>query len=687
MIMSTRRKPTPMRYLGLIAAHLGLLMGANSHAAEGEWRLDRMTMDAKADPCTDFYQYACGGFDVASNIPAGRNSANWQRDAVRLANAESLSQLLLGRIGTEDPEARRLQVFFGSCMNNAAHRTNDAATLQQWLRRIDSEPLPRVLIELQALGVDVLFSYSGEADPVNRARYRGEISWGEFGLRGSTYQASTPDAIEQRQQYRTRIARLLTASGIPEASAATQASAVLELESQLAQSTLPYQDFFNRASREHPTRPAELARAYPVIDWEGYLQRVGHPADAVLNIAAPAHLKLVSELLTQQPDAVWRGYLRWSFLRSLGPTVLPEELSTALGQLNNSGVVGVTRFDACLLETVNALGVELSRQFATRFVPAQSLAAGKQVVRQVQDQLVKSLAAISWMSPQARAEVREKIRLADLKIGYPNTWPATGSFELRADTFLDNVLAARTYETARLWARARSERRRESWEIMVYPNGAAGFAVGRLAIPNGYPDTETNSIILPAASLRPPVLDGAAPLEVLFGGFGTLVAHELIHSADVHQFDALGTPRETWLPQDVAAHERMFACIKGQANQYEVLDGLRLDGERTRYENVADYAGVRHAYEALQSALGARLSRRGPDGLTRAQRFFVAYAQKNCNADTAESLRETVRRDPHAVPRFRVNGPLSNLPAFAKAFTCGKQAPMVRPEAEQCRAW
>jgi putative endopeptidase len=298
-----------------------------------------------------------------------------------------------------------------------------------------------------------------------------------------------------------------------------------------------------------------------------------------------------------------------------------------------------------------------------------------------------SLDEVTWMSPQARRATREKIRLADLKVGYPTQWPATGSYALREDAFLENVLAARAYETARLWAQARSERRRDSWQIMVYPSGAAGFAVARLAIPNGYPDPATNSIILPAASLRPPVLDADAPLEVLMGSFGALVAHEIVHALDVHQFDALGAARETWTTADVAGHKRMFSCVSRQASQFAVLEGVYLDGERTVYENVADYAGVRHTYGALQRALGARMSRRGPDGLSRAQRFFVAYAQSYCSADTPDSLRETVRNDAHAVARFRVNAPLSNLPAFARTFSCAKQAPMVRPERERCRAW
>jgi endothelin-converting enzyme/putative endopeptidase len=166
-----------------------------------------------------------------------------------------------------------------------------------------------------------------------------------------------------------------------------------------------------------------------------------------------------------------------------------------------------------------------------------------------------------------------------------------------------------------------------------------------------------------------------------------LVGHELIHSVDVHQFDARGEMRETWTPQDVAAHKRMLTCVTEQANEVTVMDGTRLDGERTAYENVADYAGVRHAYGALQSALGPRLTQRGPDGLTRAQRFFIAYAQSHCTADSPESLRDTVRNDVHAVARFRVNGPLSNLPAFANAFACAKEMPMVRPKEKLCRAW
>jgi endothelin-converting enzyme/putative endopeptidase len=131
----------------------------------------------------------------------------------------------------------------------------------------------------------------------------------------------------------------------------------------------------------------------------------------------------------------------------------------------------------------------------------------------------------------------------------------------------------------------------------------------------------------------------------------------------------------------------MLACVSGQAGKYAVLDGVYLDGRRTVYENVADYAGIRHAYGALQATAGASMSQRGSDGLTREQRFFVAYAQSHCSADTPDSLRDTARNDVHATARFRVNAPLSNLPAFARTFSCAKKVPMVRPAGERCRAW
>jgi predicted metalloendopeptidase len=292
-----------------------------------------------------------------------------------------------------------------------------------------------------------------------------------------------------------------------------------------------------------------------------------------------------------------------------------------------------------------------------------------------------------WLSPDARAATEQRVRKLDLKVGYPDHWPEAGTFALSDNDFLANVIRAQAYEQRRLWARVEQSRGRDSWETIVYPNEAPGMAAARLVIANGFPDQTTNSIILTAASLRTPLFDGSAPKEVQYGTFGFLVGHELGHILENHDYDADGEPKESWSAKDSAAHDEQTACLIRQADEYVAAEGAHLDGKKTAGENFGDLSGIYSSYLAMTTDLGARAYQKGADGYSPVQRFFIGYAQHWCTAERADFARDSLRDDGHAPARFRTNAPLSNMPAFARAFSCPNTAPMVRPVATRCSYW
>lgn len=213
------------------------------------------------------------------------------------------------------------------------------------------------------------------------------------------------------------------------------------------------------------------------------------------------------------------------------------------------------------------------------------------------------------------------------------------------------------------------------------------MAVARLVIPNGYPDIFSNSIFLTAAYLRPPLFDGKAPLEVQYATFGTMVGHEFTHVLDNHQYDRFGQTHELWSAADTKMHDAQVGCVRDQASQFVAPDGAHIDADLVLDESLADFGGTVHAYAALSRELGIRMQERDSDGLTRAQRFFITYAQSWCNAERPELATQRNRGDHHAINRFRVNAPLSNMPEFAAAFACKKDAPMVKVGTARCVVW
>jgi endothelin-converting enzyme/putative endopeptidase len=630
--------------------------------------IDLAAIDRRVNACDNFYRHACGGFIASARVDA-------DEPEIRMADSRFDANLerALGRLFREtgnDPELDRLKTFYESCTASAAGANQaDTAIVRAWLARIDGvqsrADVQAMLRDLSGIGVDVFLNYGGWPDRTDWGGYRGELT------NGRTW--SEPAVVEQA----------FTQAGLDPAAAHRDAEAVVAIATALRPRTVRRWD----DGTEHPMTPAAIAAAYPGIDWAPYFRMIGATADRPINVTSPAYLEALQSELATRPVAELRAYLRWQFLFSLRGE-LPAPYNGAFGNIDPGYRVATGNpTKACRDATVRAMGVEFSRQFATRILGREARDAGSLLADSIRDAMVRSIGDRDWLSPEARQATADKLRQTDLKIGFPDDWPEAGRYPVRAGHFLDNVLAARRYEQQRTWSRAHARRDRRAWDMIVYPWVGEGMAAARLPIPNGFPDAFTNSLIMTAAYLMPPRFDAAVPPEVNYGTFGAVFGHELVHVAQLHMFGADGRERELWGAADQAAETRQGQCVIDQANAHHPLPGVSMDGTRQYEENVADYGGLRLAYEALRARLGAAIDRPDASGTTPAQRFFYAFAQNWCTAQTDDSLRGHVASDGHGPPEFRVNGPLSNLPAFARAFGCGASAPMVRPAANQCVVW
>jgi putative endopeptidase len=672
------------------ALMLTCLLSAPAYAQS--WRIDRSTFNPSADACSDFYEHVCGGWIDSNPIRTDRSEARWSSDLAEERDRGALTQLLTGRDRARDPELARVRTFFASCMaDGAAVESAGWVTLKVWLARMDAidsrERLMAAVRDLHAAGIPVLFQYSGEPDRNNRTQFRAEIHQSALTLPAPFYSEATPGGPQRWDGYRAHVARMFELTGTTSERAKRDAEAVLRLEAWLASVSLSFPDRFDPRVSEHVMTVEELARLAPHFDWRPYFDLVKYTGERPLNVTSTRYIEQLEKLLADASVEDWRAYLRWQLLNAMGPA-LPGALAEQYLQFTaGANKARRSRFDECQLATVKAMGVELSRQYSLRFVGKATREQARSVVEHVRETTGSAVLQVPWLSQDARRRTKQKVDELSAKVGYPDNWPTTGTFALRTDAYLDNALAARAFEQQRIWQRVNGARRRDSWEITVYPNAASGMAAARLVIANGYPDTFTNSIVLTAGYLRPPLFDSKAPIEVQYGTFGTMVAHEFVHVLENHQYDHFGETNDLWSPADATAHDARMGCVRDQGNQFLVIDESHLDGSYTADENIADISGVPHTYAALARELGDRIHERGRDGLTRAQRFFVSYAQSWCAAERPEYTRQMLGREAHAPNRFRVNAPLSNMPEFVAAFSCKPDAPMARSGAARCAVW
>ena len=650
----------------LLLQQVSQLSAPEPPSATAGVNIDLSAIDPSADACQDFYLHACGGFLARTKL-TGSHSEVSLGDQAFDTNLEAGLQKLFAIRAPRSSELARLEAFYASCLSQDS---SNSLAVRRWLKRIDSAQstadIQKIVRALSEIGVDPFFTYSGQPDPRHLRKYRGEID--------SSNLWQEPAVVE----------RTFVLSGMPAEQAKTDAGRVAAIITYLRK---------YRASSDQPADYqnlltfAQLEATAPAIDWSNYFKMVGASQDRRINLTSPHYLTAVSHELSTRSPRDLRAYLRWAFLFSLRGE-LPQPYNQAFGDVTPSLRVEVNDpAKRCRAATVRAMGVEFSRQYSERILGFPARRAAAAIAASVRDEIVKSIDQVSWLSPEARRRTADKLRATDLKIGFPDHWPDVGNFPVNRHDFIGNVLRARTYEAHRAWQRTHLVRSRRDWVMMVFPWVGSGMAAARLVVPNGFPDPYSNSLIMTAAFLASPRFDVSAPPELNYASFGAVFAHEFVHIAESHDFAADGNQREIWAASDIASAKSQHQCVIDQANAYPAPPGATISGAFNYDENVADLGGLRLAYHALEAKLGTRVNQPDGSGMTPAKRFFYKYAQSLCTAATPDVLRKLAHDDPHALPSYRVNGPLSNLPEFGETFGCNVGSPMRRSSAKVCRVW
>jgi putative endopeptidase len=333
------------------------------------------------------------------------------------------------------------------------------------------------------------------------------------------------------------------------------------------------------------------------------------------------------------------------------------------------------RWKRCLQATDQDLGDLLGKAYVKERFSLAARARAVDMVRNLEAALGDRIQGLEWMGVATRRQAAAKLKAFANKIGYPETWRDYAGVELSPRALYANHLSARAYETHRNLVKIGKPVDRGEW-TMTPPTV------------NAFYSSSLNSINFPAGILQPPFYDPAWDDAMNYGGIGAVIGHEMTHGFDDRgrQFDGQGNMRDWWTADDAARYKERADKVAGQFSSYTVLDTLHLNGRLTLGENIADLGGLAVAYHALQKSLAGR-SRAPIDGFTPEQRFFLSYAQVWREMQRPEDLRTQVQTNPHSPPMWRVNGPLSNLPDFAKAFGCKPGDAMIRPEEKRALIW
>jgi endothelin-converting enzyme/putative endopeptidase len=656
-----------------------LALGALTLAAQQGF--DPKAMDLKADPCQDFYQYACGSWLVNNPIPPDQSS--WGRfSELNERNQRILRDILETSTAktTRTAGEQKIGDYFGTCMDEKAIEAKGAEPLKPYLSEIaalkDKAGLTDLLIRMHMAGIGPLFGVGSSQDMKDASEVIAYVDQGGIGLPERDYYfKEDAKSVEIRKQYVAHVQKMFQLAGDSPEVAAKKANTVMTIETALAKGSL---DVTSRRDPEkvyHRMEIKQLVSLAPSIAWEKYLTGIGAPVKTI-NVAVPDFFKAMEAEIKAVSLDDWKTYLSWHVIHAAAP-LLPSAFVNENFEFYGKTLTGSKelkpRWKRCVQYTDSDLGEALGQKYVELTFGKEGKERTLAMVGALEKALERDINQLDWMTPTTKKRALEKLHAIANKIGFPEQWRDYSNLEIKKGDAIGNSFRSNTFEFKRQIAKIGKPVDKKEW-FMTPPTV------------NAYYDAQNNNINFPAGILQPPFYDNKLDEAVNFGGIGAVIGHELTHGFDDEggRFDAKGNLDNWWTEADAKAFEERTNCIATQYSAYPGTPDLKLNGKLTLGENVADNGGLRIAYMALMDTLAGKPQKK-IDGFTPEQRLFLGWGQIWCTNHTEQSLRLRTQTDPHSPGQWRVNGVVSNMPEFQKAFACKVGQPMVRENA--CRVW
>ena len=671
-------------FASLFAALTGgrRLMAEEDRAAHG---FDAANLDRTCKPCDDFHQFAVGGWLKNNPIPA--QYPVWG-SFITLAdkNQEALRGILESAAANSSATAgsneQKIGDFYASCMDTKEIDAQGLEPIGAELAAIEAVRDTGGLLDtgarLQTQGVGVLFTFGSDQDFKDSSKVIGEANQGGLTLPDRDYYTRDDDESKKlRQQFAEHISKLLVLAGDPQEKATAEASTIMGIETSLAKASMTNVERRDPEKIYHKMSVGDAQALTPHLSWDAYFRSVGSPRLTEINIGQPEFFRTLDGMLTTVSLADWKTYYRWHLInRAAGLLSDPfvQENFAFNGHILTGSKEIRPRWKRCTVAADQQLGEALGQIYVQKYFPPEAKARALELVHNLLAALRDDLQTLPWMSPATRKAAIEKLEAFTIKIGYPDKWRDYSALKIDRGPYVVNVFRSTQFENARDLSKIGKPVDRGEW-------GETPPTV------DAYDNPQLNEIVFPAGILQPPFYDPKRDDAYNYGGIGAVIGHEITHGFDDQgaQFDPRGNLKNWWTPEDLKSFQERGECVVKQFDGYEVEKGLHENGKLVEGESIADLGGVKLAYAAFQKSQHGQPAAKDANGFTPEQRFFLGYAENWAVNVRPELARLQTNTDPHPLPKFRANGPLSNMAEFAKAFGCKKGEAMVR--AEVCNIW
>src|SRR6266568_3603208 len=669
---------------------VGLRASVQPQSAQNAPPLDPKNVDPSVKPGDDFFSYANGAWIKRTEIPPEYSRWGAFNELIE-RNNDSLHTIAAKTSQTPvdpklAPETQKVGDYYASGMDDKAIEAARTQPLAEEFQKIDSikdrQDVLKQIAHLHSIGINAFFNFGAGPDAKDSTHDIAQAVQGGLGMPDRDYYTKQDaDMKQKREKYVAHVTKMLTLLGEPADKAAEDAKKIMALETKLAEASRtrvalrdPIKNYNNIVLRQ-------FQDLTPDWNWSAYFNTVNLPVPGDINVHQPEFFKTANTLFTTTPPDDWKAYLRWHLVNATAP-YLSKDFVDENFDFNERILRGTQqdkpRWKRVVISEDGDIGEALGKLYVGFYFPPAAKERALELVNNLKEALADRIKTLDWMDEPTKQEALKKLAAMNVKIGYPDKWLDYSLLPVDRGPFVLNTMRAAKFETTRDLSKIGKRVDPTEWG-MTPPTV------------NAYYNPNRNEIVFPAGILQQPFFYANADDALNYGGIGAVIGHEMTHGFDDQgrQFDANGNLRDWWTPESAAKFKERSQAIVKQYNEYEPLAGLHVNGELTQGENIADLGGVKLAYAALQKALDNHPEERNNkiDGLTPEQRFFLSFATIWKSKQRDEDLKLRLNTDPHSPARYRVDGPLSNLAEFQKAFSLPDNCPMVRPPDKRVNIW
>lgn len=646
---------------------------------------DLKRLDRSVSPCTDFFQFANGGWLDKTNIPKDRN--RWSSGNILAENNRKILETIVEKAVNQSnaprgSDSQLIGDIYFSCMDKTAIEKTGINPIKPYLNQIasikDKNDLHSQIVRMHNMGVYPLFSFYVQGDEKNSNIVIANTFQGGLSLNNKDYYVgSSPRMKETRDEFRKYIVKLFRLTGDSEQEARNKMFTVMRIQTQLAYASFSRTELRIPENYYKKVSITEANKITPDFDWDKYMKLRGIKGVSEFNIGMPKYFKTVNQMLNDFSVEEWKSYLQWMLLDEMSSLLSSKFVDANFefyGKFLNGVQQNQPREQICIRSVDNNVGESLGQLYVANAFNPKSKVRMNELIDNLIAAMRERIDRLEWMSEKTKIEALAKLSALKRKVGYPDKLMGYKGLDINRKSYFNN------------WFNAYRFRQKRRLDDIGKPIDRERFAISPPTV-NAYYESQLNEIVFPAGILQPPYFNADADAAINYGAIGSVIGHEIVHGYDDFgsRFDSKGNLRMWWTEDDRKKFNERSSCLVEQFNSYEVLPNLFMNGRLTLGENIADFGGIQIAYDAFIKSMKGKLRPENIDGFTPEQRFFLGWAQVMAAKSTEEFQRRSVVNNNHPLSRWRVNGPLSNMPQFAQAFDCNESQAMVGKD--MCEIW